>query len=114
MTEDEINLKKARKLGFLVILISMFLILISCICLNFLEETTSLKIIKMKRYSEEMFEREMKNQEDKIEMYLILPNNYGREEIDDYIEDLGNKFKYKLISIEFKYNHVIYKFRKSY
>ena len=114
MTDDKINLREIKKKRFLVILIVLILILICRIGLNFLEENTSLKIIKMKRYSEEMFEREMKDQENKIEMYLILPNEYGREEIDDYIENLGNRFEYNLTTIEFKYNHVIYKFRKSY
>lgn len=111
MYEDEL---KAKKLGFLVICLSIGLIVISCVIISLLEDYTSLKVLKMRRYTEEIFDRELKNQEDKIEMYLILPEDFGREEIDKYLEELGNRFNYKLITIEFKYNHVIYKYRKFY
>lgn len=67
----------------------------------------------IKTIPRETFEEERILQANEMELYVILPEKYGNETIDNYMEELGDKYNYNLISIEFKYNHVIYRYRKN-
>ena len=100
-----------KKTNLPLVIISIFLLLvISCMIITFSKD----KNIKIKAIIDKTFEEEKINQRDKLEVYLIFPEKYANEEIDNYVEELGNKFNYSLMTIEFKYNHVIYQYKKIY
>lgn len=106
-----IEVKKIlRDIGICIVIVLMGIICFTHIMmqLDYQYEKRNIKTLP-----KETFEKEVIWQANELEMYVILPEKYGNETIDDYMEELGDKYKYKLISIEFKYNHVIYKYRKN-
>lgn len=104
------------KFGIFVVIVVLILIIGTYILAFFdskYQYGDTIRIENMKRDYKDRFLYEMKKQYDtEIELYVIMPEQYGREEIDNFADELGNKYKCNLISIEFRYNHVIYKYRK--
>lgn len=72
----------------------------------------SLRIENMKRDYRDRFSYELQHQSG-AEIYVIMPERYGGEKIDELASELGLKFGYNLDAVEFRYKHVIYKYIKT-
>lgn len=94
--------------------IILVIVFIGIICSTFIIMQLEYYFDKIddKTIPKETFENERILQANEMELYVILPEKYGNEKIDNYMEKLGNNYSYNLISVEFKYNHVIYRYRK--
>lgn len=103
---------KATLLGSLIVI---FMVAILSITIDYIEKNFEFaRISKMKKDVDKIFEWELTNQIDKTDFYIILPNSYGNDIIDDYVEELGSKKDYRLVNIQFNRNHIVYEFIKTY
>ena len=65
----------------------------------------------IKNISKRIMRIQYRHQKEKDIVYFILPEDYACEDIDNYVEEYGNKYDLELRTIFFKYHYVIYEFQ---